>query len=197
MNNRTRKALLSILVIGIVGTVAGVGTYSAFSSTTSNDGNVFAAGTVYLSDNDSGGAMYNVSNKKPADQAQSCLQVTYGSSLAADVKLYTTSSIGSVGQYIDLTVEKGTASGATFPGCGTYTSQSTIYSGTLSNFASTKNSYANGVSAYPGSQTSWGNGDLLVYRFTLTLQDNNSANGGGSGALSSGSHSFTWEARNQ
>ena len=113
------------------------------------------------------------------------------------MKLYTTSSIGTVGQYIDLTVEKGTASGATFPACGTYTSQSTVYSGTLSNFGSSKNSYANGVSAYPGSQTSWGTGDSLVYRFTLTLQDNNSANGGGSGALSSGSHSFTWEARNQ
>jgi hypothetical protein len=197
VSNRTRKALLSVLVIGIVGTVAGIGTYSAFSSTTSNDGNVFAAGIVYLSDNDSGGAMYNVSNKKPGDQVQSCIQVTYGGSLAADVKLYTTSSIGTVGQYIDLTVEKGTATGATFPGCGTYTSQSTIYSGTLSNFASTKNSYANGVSAYPGSQTSWGNGDVLVYRFTLTLQDNNSANGGSSGALSTGSHSFTWEAHNQ
>jgi hypothetical protein len=198
VSTKTRKALLSVLVIGIVGTVAGIGTYSAFSSTTSNDGNVFAAGTVYVSDNDGGAtAMYNVSNKKPGDQVQSCIQVTYGGSLAADVKLYTTSTIGAVGQYIDLTVEKGTATGATFPGCGTYSSQATIYSGTLANFASTKSSYANGVSAYPASQTSWGNGDSLVYRFTLTLQDNNSANGGGSGALSTGSHSFTWEARNQ
>jgi hypothetical protein len=50
---------------------------------------------------------------------------------------------------------------------------------------------------YPGSQTAWNTNDTLVYRFTLTLQDNNNANGQGSGALTSGSHSFTWEARNQ
>jgi len=38
--------------------------------------------------------------------------------------------------------------------------------------------------------------DTLVYRFTLTLQDDNNANGGAT-PLSSGSHAFTWEARNQ
>jgi hypothetical protein len=37
----------------------------------------------------------------------------------------------------------------------------------------------------------------VVYRFTLTLQDNNLANGGNSGAMTSGLHDFTWEARNQ
>ena len=56
-------------------------------------------------------------------------------------------------------------------------------------FATAKNSYANGVAAFPGSQTQWNQNDTLVYRFTLTLQDDNNANGGAT-PLSSGSHTF-------
>lgn len=188
-----RKILLTSLVIGALTSLAGIETFSNFSSTTQNDSNVFAAGTVSIGDNDAGSAMYNVTNAAPLTSVQKCIKVTYTGSLAADVKLYTTSSIGAIGQYVNLTIETGTSSGSpTFPGCGTYTSEATIYSGTLANFGSTKNSYGNGVSAYPGSQTQWSQNDAVVYRFTLSLQDTNAAQG-----LSSGSHSFIWEARNQ
>ncbi len=191
------KILLTLLVVGAVGAVAGFGAFSAFSSQTSNSGNSFAAGTVNLTDNDAGAAMYSVSNRKPGQQVQQCIKLTYDGTLPSDVKLFTTSTINAMGQYVDLTVEKGTSSGSpTFPGCGTYTAESTVFTGTLASFASTKNSYANGVSAYPGSQTQWNQNDTLVYRFTLTLQDDNGANGGAT-PLSSGSHAFTFEARNQ
>ena len=36
--SRGRKALLSLLLVGVIGTVAGIGTYSAFSATTVNPG---------------------------------------------------------------------------------------------------------------------------------------------------------------
>jgi predicted ribosomally synthesized peptide with SipW-like signal peptide len=197
--SKTRKMLITLLVVGVVGTLAGVGTFSAFSSTTANSGNSFDAGTVYLADNDSGSAMYTVSNAKPGTTVTKCIKVTYTGSLDADVHLYTTSTINAVGQYIDLTIDKGTLSGAnTFPNCTNYVNEtSNIYSGTLSNFASTKNSYANGINADPGAATKWVTNDYVVYRFTLTMQDNNLANGGSGGALTSGLHDFTWEARNQ
>jgi hypothetical protein len=191
------KLLLSVGIVAIVASLGAFATFSAFSSTTSNSGNSFDAGTVYLSDNDAGSALYNVSNKKPGDTAQGCIKLTYTGSLAATVKLYTTSSIGALGPYLDMTVEKGTQTGSpSFPSCSGFTPDSTIYTGTLANFASTKTSFSNGVSAFPGSQTAWNQNDTLVYRITLTLQDNASANGGAS-PLSSGSHSFTWEAQNQ
>ena len=193
----SRKVVLTLSIIGLVGLIAGLGTLSAFSSQTSNSGNAFDAGTVYISDNDLGAAMYNVTNRKPGDSVTQCISVTYTGTLDANVRLYTTSSINAVGQYIGLTIDKGTATGAAFPGCGTFTSQATIYSGTLADFASTKSSYANGVAAFPGAAPKWGANDSLVYRFTLTLQDDNNANGGAGGALPSGTHSFTWEARNQ
>jgi hypothetical protein len=190
------KLLMTLLVVGAVGSVAGFGAFSAFSSQTTNGANSFAAGTVDLTDNDSGAAMYSVSNRKPGQAVQQCIKLTYDGTLPSDVKLFTTSTINALGGYVDLTIEKGTATGATFPGCGTFTSESTIYTGTLGAFATAKNSYANGVAAFPGSQTQWNQNDTLVYRFTLTLQDDNSANGGAT-PLSSGNHTFTFEARNQ
>jgi predicted ribosomally synthesized peptide with SipW-like signal peptide len=190
--DRTRKILLSLLIVGIVGSVAAVGTFSAFSSTTSNEGNSFAAGTVVLADNDSDAAMYSVSNQKPGTSTVKCIKLTYTGSLAADVKLYTTSSVDASAQYINLTIEKGTSDTSTFPNCGTFSSEATVYSGTLADFASTKNSYANGIAAFPGAQTSWAQNDTLVYRFTVSVQDDNDAQG-----ADSGSHDFTWEARNQ
>ena len=191
------KILATIGVLSVVVSVAGFATFSAFSSTTSNSGNSFAAGTVYISDNDSGAAMYSVSNQKPGDSVQKCIKVTYTGTLDSSVKIYA-SAVGAVGQYITLLVETGTGS-PTFPGCTGFTADAapTLYSGTLKGFADTYTSYASGLADNPGTATKWVTNDAVVYRFTLTMQDNNSANGAGSGALSTGAHSFTWEAQNQ
>jgi predicted ribosomally synthesized peptide with SipW-like signal peptide len=195
MTGRSRKILISLLLIGAASALAGFGTFSAFTSTTTNSGNSFAAGTVFVDDNDAGAAMYTVSNQKPGVATQRCIKVTYSGSMAADVKLYTLSTVGAVGDYIDLTVEKGTGN-PSFPNCTGFTPEATIYTGELDDFTTSKNSYANGISVFPGAQTQWNQNDALVYRFTLTLQDDNNANGGAT-PLSTGSHAFTWEARNQ
>lgn len=82
--------------------------------------------------------------------------------------------------------------GATaFPACTSFSSESTIYSGTIQGFKSTNTSFATGVGANPGAQTRWNQNDTLVYRFTVTLQNNTGAQG-----LTSRT-GFTWEARNQ
>jgi predicted ribosomally synthesized peptide with SipW-like signal peptide len=194
--SKTRKTLVTLLVLGVVGTLAGVGTFSAFSSTTDNVGNTFAAGTVYLADNDAGSAMYNVTGQKPGDVTTKCIRLTYTGSLAADVKLYTSSTVNALGSYVDLSIDKGTMPAGAFPGCTGFTVESNVFSNTLANFTTSKNSYANGIAAFPGAQTQWNQNDTVVYRFTLTLQNNAAANGGAA-ALTTGSHDFTWEARNQ
>ena len=192
LSDRARKVLVSLVVIGLVGTVAGLGAYSAFTSTTTNPGNSFASGTVSIADNDAGAAMYSVSNQKPGDSVTQCIRVSYTGSLAADVKLYTPSSIGSLGQYVDVQVRPGSGN-PTFPGCTGFTPDAAdIYNDTLANFPT---SYAGGIlDAGPGSATSWVSGDAVVYRFTVTLRS--SAPDAAQG-LTTGSHAFTWEARNQ
>ncbi len=197
--NRMRKKeklLLSFLLVGVLCGLAAFGIFAAFSSTTSNANNSFDAGTVAIGDNDANSALYNVTNAKPGTSQSSCIKVTYTGSLAADVRLYTPSTVGSVGQYIDLTITPGTQAVSTFPSCTGFVADATgpIYSGTLANFASTKNSYANGIATYPFGTTSWVNNSSDVYQFTVTLQSSapDSAQG-----QSTGSHAFTWEARNQ
>ncbi len=199
---KNRKILLSLLLIGAASALAGFGTFSAFSSTTTNSSNSFAAGTVFIDDNDAGGFMYQVSNQAPGASTERCIKLTYGGTRAADVRLYTpTASVGAVADYVNLVVEKGTLAGnPAFPGCGApgdFTAEgAAVFTGELDDFVSTKNSYANGIPAFPGVQTQWNQNDTLVYRFTLSLQDDNNANGGAT-PLSTGSHAFTWEARNQ
>ena len=113
--SRGRKTLLSLLLVGTIGAVAGIGTFSAFSATTVNAGNVFAAGTVSISDNDAGAAMYTIADATPLTPVVRCIQVTYTGSLPADVHLYS-SAIGAIGPYVDLTIDKGTGT-TVFPNC--------------------------------------------------------------------------------
>ena len=82
--SRGRKTLLSLLLVGALGAVAGIGTFSAFSATTVNAGNTFDAGTVVISDNDANTAMYNITDAEADDVVVRCIQVTYTGSLDVD-----------------------------------------------------------------------------------------------------------------
>jgi hypothetical protein len=190
--SRGRKTLLSLLLVGTIGTVAGIGTFSAFSATTVNPGNVFAAGTVSISDNDAGAAMYTIANATPLNPVVRCIEVTYIGSLAADVHVYS-SAIGAIGPFVDLTIDKGTGT-TVFPNCAGFVPDASpnVYTGTLGGFAAAHSDFATGSQAFPGVQTAWNQNDVVVYRFTLTLQNNPAAAG-----TTSGLHSFTWEAQNQ
>jgi hypothetical protein len=194
--SKGRRLLLTLLIIGLVGGVAGIGTFSAYSSTTSNDGNAFAAGTVILSDNDTGTAMYNVSNAKPGDGSSACITVTYTGTLAANVKLYTTSTIGSLGSHLTLTVTQGTGTVPFGSSCTGFTPDSSgaqIYSGTLSNFAATYTGFGSGIALTNQSgAASWAQNDARVYKFQISLPNSDTTGNG----LNTGAHSFTWEAQN-
>jgi hypothetical protein len=190
------KVLLTVLTMSSLGGFSALGVFGAFSSTTSSAANQFASGTVTLADNDAGAAMYSLSNAVPGDSASKCIKVTYTGSLDADVHIYTTSTIGSLGQYVDLTITPGTQATSTFPSCTGFTADpgGALYSGTLAAFGTAKNSYANGVVDYPGATTKWSTNGSAVYQITATLQS--SAPDAAQG-LTTGSHTFTWEARNQ
>lgn len=193
-----RKVLLTLIVLGITGSLVAVSALSAFSSTTENPANEFAAGTVHISDNDAGTAMYDVTGQKPGVTLERCIKVTYTGSLAADVKLYTASTLDTLAPYVNLTITPGTQAVSVFPDCTGFTPDGggAIFSGTLQGFATAHSGWANGLADNPGATSSWVANDAVVYRFQLALADDNNANGG-STALTTGEHAFTWEARNQ
>ena len=175
----------ALVVVGFL--VMGV-SRAAFFDTTTNDSNTFDAGTVVLVDDDTGSAMFNASVMGGGDSLTECIEVTYdGSITPADVVLYVAAG-GLTGtgldDYLSLTVERGT--GGSFADCTGF-SGSSIYSGTLDGFAATYTDFASGVGSWTANST----GDSQVYRFTVTLQDDNAAQGLNATAT------FTWEAQNQ
>jgi hypothetical protein len=63
---------------------------ATFTSTTSNPGNSFTSGTVAISDNDAGSAMFTANSLSPGGTATVCMGVTYTGSLTPSaIKLYT------------------------------------------------------------------------------------------------------------
>jgi hypothetical protein len=160
---------------------------AAFTATTDNGTNNWASGDVVLTDDDTTNVLFNVSNLKPGDNDTKCITVTYSGSLNASVKLYASSTVSGLAQYLDLTVEQGT--GGAFGNCTGFTPDaSPTYTGTLAGFTSTYQNFGNGW----GSFTPVGGApnDTKTYRIKYTLQNDNAAQAKTANAT------FTWEAQN-
>lgn len=157
---------------------------AAFTGSTENAGNNWAAGTVTLTDNDAGVAMFDESALVPGSGGQRCIVVTYGGDVAADVRHFAAVTGGTgLGSYLDMTVQAGSGGAAD---CSDFSSVQSIYTGTLDGLTTTHPDFANGA----GGWSPTGSGQTRTYRFAWALQDNNSAQG-----LSVQAR-FTWEARN-
>lgn len=190
------KVALSALVLGALGGLSALGVYGLFTATTQNAGNEITSGTVAFGDNDSGAALYSVSDVRPGESVTRCIKTTYTGSLPAAVRLFSPSSPGPLAQYVELTITPGTQASPSFPSCTGFAPDAggAIYTGTLQSFEQTRGTYAAGVATSPAGKSSWSSGDSVVYRFVATLQ---STAPDSSQGWSTGAHSFTWEARSQ
>jgi predicted ribosomally synthesized peptide with SipW-like signal peptide len=189
----TKSLLRSLLAIGAAGALAGFGTFSAFSSSTENPGNKIDAGTVVLSDNDSGSALYSVTGGKAGTTVDRCITVTYSGDLDADVKLYLPDAVGALAPYVTMTVTPGSDATPAFGDCAGFVADGApLFSGTLQSFRAAHTGWADGLVDNPGSTTKWSQGNTVTYRVQLTLQDDNNAQG-----KVTGTHRLVWEARNQ
>ncbi len=186
----TKKVLRTVVVLGLIGAFAAVGAFSAFSSETENPNNQITAGTVDLADNDSGNALYNLTNAKPSDPQQRCIEVSYTGSLASEVKMYRVpgAALGALAANVTVTVETGTQATPSFPGCTGFTSEGTIYTGKLNAVPTDWNT---GLLDAPGSDGDWDQNEKLVYRVTVSVDDVPAAEG-----QTTGAHTLRWEARN-
>jgi hypothetical protein len=109
---------------------------------------------------------------------------------------------GTLAQYLNLTITRGTQVSPTFPSCTGFTADATnyigsgagvVYSGTLSAFATSYTNFANGLLDAPGSAQTWSSGNAHAYMFTVSLP---SAAPSAAQGLSS-TATFSWEAQNQ
>ena len=189
---KARKLLLTALVVGGLSALVGLGTYSAFTATTTNSGNNISSGTVKIDQHTGATTLYNVTNQKPGDSTTKCLRVTYSGSITASaVKLYVSSGITNGANY-NLTIDRG--SGLTTldntMSCAGFTASSTAFNNTLDQVPTT---YGTGIDGKTAAAT-WAQNDSIDYRFTISVVDDPTANAHTT-ANASGSHTFTWEAR--
>ena len=191
---KTKKMVRTVVVAGVLCSLAAIATFSAFSSQADNPGNVVTTGTVSLTDNDSGTALYSMPTAKPGDSVTKCIKVSYTGSLDASVKFYSPSTIGSLGQYVNLQVEPGAQSGTPAAGsCTGFTADGgNLFNNTLNTLPTT---YAGGIADNPGTTaTKWVNGDSVAYRVTATLSASAPDTAQGQ---TTNSHILRWESQNQ
>ena len=191
MGDKKRKLLITLVIVGVLGSVAAFGTYSAFTATTTNSGNSFAAGTVAIIDDSGlGTALFSVSNAAPNATTQKCIRIHYTGSLASTVHMYIPSVAN--GDKFQIQVERGSglSNVGTRGDCTGFTASSTAFStGDLNTFPT---AYSGGV-AGKASDAAWAQDDTVDYRITLQPKDDATANAHAS-AVSTGSFSVTWEA---
>lgn len=188
-----KKLLLTLLTLGVTASLATLATFSAFTATTANAGNSIESGSVALSDNDSGSAMYNITNGRPTESQDFCIKVSYGGSLASTVKLYMATAVTN-GSLFNIQVERGNSLSDFGDACTDFVADATIFGpDTLENFQVAHSSWANGLDA--GDGTAWDFGESIDYRFTITTNDDPTVDAH-TVAMSSGLHDFTWEAQN-
>ena len=195
MHGPSRGRLAVVLtvaaLVGVLGAASLVwrSTSAAFTATGANEANTWTAGHVMIT-NETTSLLFNVAGLKPGDTGERCIVVTYNGDLAASVKLYASASSGTLGQYIDFTIDMG--SGGNYANCGAFSAESTAYptdsNVTLQYFGTNRTSFATGV----GSWTPAGAGQTKVYRFSYVV---NPAMPDGAASTTAGV-TFTWEARN-
>lgn len=193
------RVTLSLLLLTLLGNLGVLATSAAFAGATSNPGNVFEAGTVTIRDNDADGAVLSMANIKPADSQAGCIKVTYDGSLPASVRLYGTTGGTGLDEFLTLKVTRGRfTTTPSFNSCANFEADATdylgqgsgvIYAGTLRGFA---DDHASGIrDPHVDAAATWTDGEAHVYRFEVTLQDNDAAQG------LTATQRFTWEARSK
>ena len=195
--SKLQRALATLAAVGITAGVVAAGTYAAFSATTSNSGNQFAAGTVGIGDNDANSAMFSLTGMTPSDPtATRCIVTTYTGTLPSTVRLYGTTTGTGLDQHLNVKVTRGTIASPSFSSCSGFTADAAdhrglgpgvLYDGTLQGYP---DDYANGiVDPVTASPEAWTTSEAHAYQFEVTLANDDAAQG------KNATQAFTWEAR--
>lgn len=190
-----RNLLATVVVLGLLVAAVGIAVFSAYTSVTSNDGNQFSAGSIQLTDDDGGSALFNVAGFTPGDTFTRCLRVRYDSTggVQSEVRLFGR-TVGTLADFLDLRIRRGSAPvGGPAGSCGGFTPEAADHVGlgpgvivddTLADFPDDE------IGAVVDPSGAWGTGDEVVYEISLHVQNDNAAMG------LSVTQDFRFEARN-
>lgn len=182
---------LGLLVSGLAALLCSAalvwhGAGATWSASTGSAGDSWVAGTVALTDDDGGSALFTATGLRPGSTGQRCITVTAGGTLPAAVRMYVSglSSTNGLASQVAVTVSTGT--GGSFGSCAGFTQDVVLWSGAMSAFPAV--SYATGLGTWT---TSGAPGESRVYRVSWVLSASapDSVQGGTASAT------FVWEAQ--
>lgn len=166
-SSRVRKiALFSTapLAVLVAGAMVWQGSQAAFTSSTRNSGNEWSTGSVVLTDDDLGSAMFQADNIVPGQTGEKCIVITSQSNVPGEVRAYNQNMIASRGLedriYFDL--ELGT--GGTSNDCSTFVpTVNEVPARPLSTIEAANHDYASGGAPWTTTGTP---GESQTYRAT-------------------------------
>ena len=191
VNSRVFQLAAFALTFILVALLVVTSSRAAFVAQNDNLANTVTAATVDLTDDDTGSALFNSVGLVPGTTVTRCIEVTYSGTVGPlPVLLYATAApTGALAPYLNLSVDVAAANADTFGSCtnfGAVGGSTNVYTGTLGGFATSHAGYAT------GRATSWdptGSGQGRTFRFTISVQDNASAEG------QTTTFGFSWETR--
>lgn len=197
-----RLLLTACAALGLVGILVARTSQAAFTASTSNEFNTWHAGTVVLTDDDEGAAMFEVAGMVPGDVVEHCIQVTYEGTVTDPARLDSVRLYGGgytqvpgpdddsdgLAGHLRLTVDLGT--GASFGHeCAGFEPEGSGDSGqTVAGFAASHPSYGFGVAPW----TPEGTPSSRSYRFRFELDADTPDSEQGAGVTDV---EFVWEIR--
>jgi len=183
--SRIAAVLTSLLLVSFIVMAT---SRAAFVGSTANNGNSIQAATVVVTDNDSGTSLFAVTDTVPGTNYDRCIDIAYSGTLnVAPIAMYMGAApTGTLGQYLNLTIDIGPDTADTFGSCTTFASSAVLFNGTIDSFRAAHNSYATGLNTW---DPTGGATETRTMRIRLAVQNNNLAQG-----LTSG-FGLTWEAQ--
>jgi hypothetical protein len=139
-------------------------------------GSALSTGSISLSDDDSGRALFDFSNMAPGRPIIRCIEIAYDGTITPVDLTLASESTGDLGAFMDVKVETGT--GAGFDSCDGFTSEDTVFTGTLATFT---DSEALDLGRFVNT------GQTRSFRITTDIQDVQEALGRAASA------DFIWE----
>jgi predicted ribosomally synthesized peptide with SipW-like signal peptide len=157
------RVLASIAALSLFGAIGALGTYSVFTDTTDSSGSTFSSGTVHITDDDAGSAMFALTGMVPGTQAIKCINVTNAGDVPFSNVALSAAGSGALAGALQVTIDKGTgATGGAGSSCTNFSATSTgVVSGLL-------DALPTGVAPFDDG-SSWAVGATRSYRVTVQL----------------------------
>ncbi|MBM2619710.1 hypothetical protein JIG36_29800 [Actinoplanes sp. LDG1-06] len=182
---RRRRRLAALVGLVAVTGVVMQASHAAFSETVVSPGNSWATGAVSLTHNSVGQALFSDTDMVPGTGPAKCIEVTYRGDVDAEVRFYLAGVDDQdepIASLLRLRIELGSRSSCADPGTWTTLSDATLRT------TAAASDFATGLRPgvwYPTA------GETRPYRLTLTLADDNAAQG------NRADFALTWEAHSR